>query len=106
MPPTHSIRLRHPWQCETAGEGVIWSRIFNWPAELEAGESVWLVIEPLTPMESVLLNGKMLSGNTPGRFDITAMIDGSNRLTISCTEAPNEAIEQCPFEVRLEIVDS
>ncbi len=105
----HTIRLRHPWQCQLDGNSTVWTRNFNWPAELEAGEVVQLVVEPMaaeTPLSlnDVSLNDAVLTEETTGRFDITSLLAKSNRLAITTQAAPSDDSGKCPFEVRLEIV--
>ena len=101
----HSIRLRHPWQCETAGDVTVWSRKFNWPAELESGESVQLAVEPISAAASITLNGEPLVDNLAGRFDISASVAKHNQLTIACASSPSTSTGKCPFDVRLEVVE-
>ena len=99
MPDIHTIRLRHPWTCERAGEKAVWKRNFNWPAGLTAREVVWLVIEGLPSTSIVEVNGERLSADAPGRFAITRLIAESNCIAI----ATDTSVDACPFEVRLEI---
>ena len=100
----HTIRLRHPWQCQLDGNSTVWTRKFNWLAELEAGEVVQLVVEPMTAETTLALNDVALAKETTGRFDITPLIAKSNRLVITTPSAPSDDSGQCPFEVQLEIV--
>ena len=100
----HTIRLRHPWQCQLDGNSTVWTRKFNWPAELEAGEAVQLVVESMTVVTTLALNDVVLTGEPTGRFDITSLLAKSNRLAITTPAAPSDDSGQCPFEVRLEIV--
>ena len=101
----HTICLRHPWQCQLDGNSTVWTRKFNWPAELEAGEIVQLVVEQLTAETTLTLNDVLLAEDVSGRFDITSLIAKSNRLAITTSSSPSDDSGQCPFEVRLEIVD-
>ncbi len=96
MPDIHTIRLREPWQCETRGGGVCWSRGFNWPAGLTPREKVWVVVENLPPDARVSLNGQTLTGN----LEVTQLIGLSNRLEI---ELPSGAAGDFPCQVRLDI---
>ncbi len=101
----HTIRLRHPWQCEINGESTVWSRKFNWPAEPTPGEIVRLVIEPISASATVSLNGTLLGIDSSGLFDITASVAKHNLLTIEApADSPMDSTK-CPFDVRLEIVD-
>lgn len=101
--PVHSIRLRHPWQCETTGGAVVWSRKFNWLAELAPGEIVQLVIEPINSDASVVLNGAQLAADTAERRDVTELLSRHNRLEISSPVPQGEPAQRCPYDVRLEI---
>ena len=99
----HSIRLRHPWQSESDGGTIVWTRKFNWPADLVSGEVVQLVVEQTPSSAAITLNGKPLTATATGRFDITSSLAKHNRLAIA---APSADFERCPFEVRLEIGES
>ena len=99
----HTIRLRHPWQCEPDGDVVVWSRKFNWPSELMPGERVHLVVEPVAVGTVLRLNGTVLAGENAGRIDITSQIATHNLLAITSAGAPPDDSQKCPFEVRLEI---
>lgn len=101
--PIHTIRLRHPWQCETADGAIVWSRKFNWPAELSPGEVVQLVIESVDSDASVMLNGNKLPADTAERRDVTALLSRHNRLEISSAAGQGEPAQRCPYDVRLEI---
>ncbi len=100
----HTIRLRHPWQCQLDGDIAVWTRKFNWPAELEADEVVQLVVESMTAETTFALNDEVLTEETTGRFDITSLLAKSNQLAITTPAAPSDDSGKCPFEVRLEIV--
>ena len=101
----HTIRLRHPWQCETVAGRAEWSRSFNWPPDNDEVTAIFLVIEPWPPEATVTLNSEPLDESvSPGRFAVTAMIRDSNRLQISLP-AEHVAQEQFPLEVRLDIVE-
>lgn len=102
--PHHTIRLRHPWQCELSGETVIWSRKFNWPAELANDEAVQLVIEHATTADIFTLNDSTLDFDPAQPIDITSLLRGHNRLTISSDVVDDRTYEKFPYEVRLEIV--
>ena len=102
----HTIRLQHPWQCEPSGTGVCWSRSFNWPAGVSAGEWAWLVVEGVPDGASVALSGEPLVAVAPGRFDITDIIELHNRVQIELADgAPTDGAD-CPFDVRLEICEA
>jgi hypothetical protein len=66
---------------------VRYHRVFQKPTGLDAGERVWLVVEPPRSRGVVQLNGKPLGevlwGGPPGRFDITALLEDHNRLEIT-----------------------
>ena len=97
----HTIRLRHPWQCEIDDEGFLWSRKFNWPAELAPGEVVHLVIEPLAHATVIALNEMPLIALSQQPLDVTHLLRPHNLLQITC---PGSSVaDQCPFDVWLEI---
>jgi len=99
----HSIRLRHPWQCQPHDLGSRWSRKFNWPAELAADEVVWLVVEAAGEVATPLLNEQPLEATEPGRYRVTSLLAGHNLLALTHAEPPPENLRDCPFDVRLEI---
>jgi len=99
----HSIRLRHPWQCEQCDDTAVWSRKFNWPAESTPGEIIQLVIEPISSGTVVSLNGTSLKMAVGGHFDITLLMTRHNRLTITAPVDSSDDPGKCPFDVRLEI---
>jgi len=99
----HTIRLRHPWQCQPDGEGSLWSRKFNWPAELTPDEVAWLVVEGMVASAIVTLNDQPLVAESTGRYKVTTLLVGHNRLTLTHDEPPPENLRDCPFDVRLEI---
>ena len=106
MPDIHTIRLKHPWQCEPRENGCCWIRPFNWPAGLLPREVAWLVVEPCPEEAVVLLSGKPLVAGAPGRFDISAVLREFNQITIQLPETPPSDQTECPLEVRLEIVEA
>ena len=99
----HTIRLRHPWQSEAIEDRVLWSRKFNWPAELTGSEVVRLAIEPIADAASITLNDAPLRAEPAMPIEVTDLLRGHNRLEITCRD--EQPTEQCPFEVRLEIVE-
>ena len=101
----HTIRLRHPWQCEPRGKGCCWVRSFNWPAGLLPREVAWLVIEALPDGAAVRLSGKPLVAGASGRFDISESIAPFNQITIEVPDVAASDETECPWEVRLEIVE-
>ncbi len=97
----HSIRLRHPWQCQACNAGARWQRSFNWTAAINAGESVRLVIEGLPATATVQLNKQPLTGE--GIFDITTALAPHNQLAIEIADTEPSNSTECPYDVRLEI---
>ena len=102
--PLHTIRLRHPWQCETNSDVIVWSRKFNWPAEPDESERVRLVAEGLPTSAQWTLNGQPITPNSPTTHDITDLIAIHNRLLITIAAPEGDPPERFPYEVRLEIV--
>ena len=106
MPDIHTIRLRHPWQCEPCELGTRWLRAFNWPAGLVAGEIARLVIDQLPTSAVVQLNDQTLSAEAVGQFDITPLIAEHNRISLELSGNASPDETNCPLEVRLEIVEA
>ena len=100
----HSIHLRHPWQSEPQADSVVWSRAFNWPAKLDAGEVVQLVVEKVPASASVRLNDRELGAASQIRFDVTSLLAARNKVTIFIAESESTPAERFPYEVRLDIV--
>ena len=100
----HSIRLAHPWQSVSDGDTVVWSRKFNWPAELVPNEIVQLVVQQVPASAKIRLNSTPLNSGAAGRFDITSAIAKHNHLAIASPAAEIASSGECPFDVRLEIV--
>ncbi len=101
--PHHTIRLRHPWQCESGEDTVVWSRKFNWPAELSEDEGVRLVIKNAPPAITVTLNESAVLFDESCPADITQLLAIHNRLVISAANSAPPP-ERFPYEVRLEII--
>lgn len=102
--PLHTIRLRHPWQCETTSDAIVWSRKFNWPAEPDERERLRLVAEGLPTSAQWTLNGQPIAFQPPTTCDITDLIAIHNRLLITIAASEGDLPERFPYEVRLEIV--
>ena len=115
---SHAIRLRGPWTCqpldwadasaaplpaggtlEMPGDWgrllgddfrgrVRFTRQFNLPTGLDAGQRVWLVIDSVHAEADVVLNGSSVGQvcNVPnppaGRFDITSLLQSRNELVV------------------------
>ncbi|NOZ38693.1 MAG: hypothetical protein GXP24_00525, partial [Planctomycetes bacterium] len=92
----HSIRLRHPWQCERTDDTHVWSRKFNWPAELMPGETVQLVVEPMPLAATPTLNGTTLTTDANGGSDITSLLVKHNLLVITSSAASSGDPGRCP----------
>ena len=105
MPDVHTIRLRHPWQCQPREVGVCWTRSFHWPAGLTPREIARLVIEGLPASATVELNGERLQQSETDQFDVTRLLAAHNRLAIAIPEGSPTNETECPFDVRLEIVE-
>ena len=101
----HTIRLRHPWQCQPCDGGSRWLRRFNWPADLTAGETALLVIQDLPATAQVELNDQPIADNSAGRFDITAKLARSNQLAIKIAAVEPTDQTECPYPVSLQIVE-
>ncbi len=98
----HIIRLREPWEREWLAGGVRIKRQFNWLAEPDPTERIWLIIGPAAPM-SVTLNGAPLTcgEGQPAQFDITALLRPRNLVAIDLPGSAGGA--ELGLEIRLEI---
>ena len=108
---THTIRLRDPWDASPQAEGTIrFTRHFNRPTGLEAGERVWLVIEGASVPLTVTLNGHPVgqASRLPppvdaARYEITPLLKPRNKVEIELQSASATDGQPCLGEVRLEI---
>lgn len=101
----HTIRLRHPWECQACDAGVRWLRPFNWPTGLTDGETARLVVEGLPNTAKIVLNEQVLVLVGEGVFDISTALVRHNRLAIEISGAEPTDQTECPYDVRLEIVE-
>ncbi|MEX2317647.1 MAG: hypothetical protein WD669_10885 [Pirellulales bacterium] len=95
---------------------VRYHRVFQKPTGLEAGERVWLVVEPPTSRGTVSLGGMELGevahDGPPGRFEITKQLEDHNRLEVIVEHPTPGGACDCSRpgglvgEVRLEIEES
>lgn len=82
----------------------MWSRVFNWPNELNSQETLWLAVEPLPDAAQIRLNGQLLdTANPSGRFDISQIVSKSNHLEIVLPDTLGADESECPLDVRLEV---
>jgi len=96
----HTIRLREPWEVETAPDYVVYRRYFNCPTGLEPGTVVRLAIEELPPAGQVSINTAPLRP-AQSVWDISAALQPRNLISIELRGSP---VSERPFgEVRLEI---
>jgi hypothetical protein len=101
----HRIRLRGPWRIEDAGKQTVpWSelaggsqhlrarRSFGFPGRIDAYERVWMTFGGLPAAARISLNGSILgrqeNAETPFEFDVTALLQGRNELTVELLEPP------------------
>ena len=108
--PTHTIRLRRPWQCRATGRGVVWRRGFQRPTGLDARTTVSLCLSGLAVGVRVVLNGQALgtadAGSEAVRFEITPLLAVRNELeleSIGPVGPKAAASDEPPGEVVLEI---
>jgi hypothetical protein len=117
----HIIRLRGPWQQESAQPGSpsaqsiqIWRRRFHKPTGLDPGEAVWLVAQSTTPLLRATLNGAIVdlrSSSDESAInlydgEITLRLEANNELMLELCAPPISNVEKgdaLPAEVRLEI---
>jgi hypothetical protein len=78
-----SIKLPAAW--EKPGENVVFSRRFNWLAELEPNERVYLVFDGYGGSGPVSVNGIVLGDLTsgPAEFEVTELLQPGNELEVS-----------------------
>jgi hypothetical protein len=121
----HRIRLRGPWEYETAGAApargklplpgplagtplashpgpVRLSRRFGYPGRIDPDERVWLLIEGLSVPATVELNGADLGQAGSDGFDVTARLLPRNEVAVTLTVEPGQAPpwEEVCLEVR------
>ncbi|MGO8745346.1 MAG: hypothetical protein ACLQNE_05100 [Thermoguttaceae bacterium] len=113
----HRIRLRGPWSCDPAPEGICWRRRFGRPTGLQPQQSVWIVVEGIVQEGSVALNGRILGrlgvpGNEPlARFEVSGSLLPRNELWIrlenGSANGPGQGGDLGPAgEIRLEIQET
>ena len=120
---THTIRIRGPWTYRLQGgeEGsmkipgawdgdetqVTFVRGFNWLAELEPTESVWLVFRGYGGAGPVSINGTCIGELTsgPAEFELTAILKPRNemQLSMSFDSCPKDAPRGLWGDVALEV---
>jgi hypothetical protein len=107
----HRIRLRKPWQHQSAEQGVLWRRRFGRPTGLRGCDSVWLVIERMPAAASIRLNGEPLGCIAgllmEGRFDVTDRLQTRNELAVLVQvseQTAQAAPADQPADVFLEIM--
>ncbi len=87
MPPSHTIRLRDPWQTEPTARGhTRLRRRFGWTATLAAGDRVLLAIGAATVEGRVYVNEVALGTFTPdclpAQFEISRLLRPRNEAVI------------------------
>lgn len=103
----HSIRLRHPWNCEAAGPNQICcTRRFGCPTNIGRDDQVDLVIESITGLVTVDLNETELRVADSGacfRRDVTNLLKPRNEVQLLVSRRDAAEPEQLDSGVRLEI---
>jgi hypothetical protein len=102
----HTIRLREPWEQETAAAVVRWRRWFNRPTGLEPDAVVELHIKGLCSAAQVRLNGTPLASvgveQETTSFDLVPLLAQRNELVVEV--ANHAAATDRPFgEVCLQL---
>jgi hypothetical protein len=87
MPPSHTIRLRDPWQTEPTARGrTRLRRRFGWTATLASGDRVLLLIGTATAEGRVWVNETVLGSFAPdclpAQFDISRLLRPRNEAVI------------------------
>ena len=101
MTQPHQIRIRGPYSYQLPGgdagsvklpaawekpdEHVVFSRRFNWLAELEPDERVYLVFDGYGGSGPVSVNGRVLGdlASDPAEFEVTQLLQARNELEVS-----------------------
>jgi hypothetical protein len=107
------VRMPADWQTlfGPASGTVEFTRVFQWPTNLEPGEQAWLVFDGVGGAAQATLNGEPLGEVTEtGRFEITSRLASANRLCVEVTFDPTQAtIRGAPgglhATVALELID-
>lgn len=79
MPTPHRIDLTAAW--EPPGLADDWSRSFGRPGGLTTADRVWLVVGGAA-IGTPELNGAALPPTADGRWDVTGLLRGRNRLVL------------------------
>jgi len=123
MTETHNIRLHGPWEyvlangesgtikipavIETTGDHATVARRFNWVAEIEPNEHVFVVFTAIGGTGSVELNGTRLGAieAPPTEFEITGLLQPGNQLQLELQldNSPDDLPQGFVGSVRLEI---
>lgn len=88
------VRMPAAWQMlfGPARGTVEFTRVFQWPTNLEPGEQAWLVFDGVGGAGRITLNGKPLGDlATKGRFEITSRLASVNRLSVEVTCDPTQS---------------
>ncbi len=100
----HPIVLREPWTRTRTDTGILHKRQFHAPTGIDAGETVWIVIEKQAYPAQLHCNGKACGDFLgSGEFNITALLVPYNELKIFVLNTDSEETENRLGEVRLEI---
>jgi hypothetical protein len=107
------VRMPADWRTlfGPAGGIVEFTRVFQWPTNLEPGEQAWLVFDGVGGAARVTLNGELLGDiATTARIEITSRLASVNRLCVELTFDPmqqtlNESKGGLYATVALELVD-
>jgi beta-galactosidase/beta-glucuronidase len=112
LPPAARATMPADWSAAFGGDflgRVRYSRAFHRPTGLEAGEHVFLVVEPARSRGVVELNGKRVGevrwGFEALRVDVTELMVGDEKLEIVVEHDSPAGAGGLIGEVRLEIED-
>jgi hypothetical protein len=99
----HRIRLRGPWERESADGQTRHRRHFHWPSQIQAHERVWLTWTGGRDSAQLSLNGTLLGARARGAFehDVTALVARRNALVIEVEAGSGEGPLCC--DVALEV---
>lgn len=103
----HSIRLRHPWEEVSAGDGrIVFRRRFNKPTGLDDSQRVALEVDRTLLAADISLNGTPLGQLSPGQpfaADITSLLQPANELKVDAD--PHTALAAPPPTSSIYIVE-
>lgn len=116
----HCIRLRGPWECESATEQPIrvrfpcdtalpkgpkqFRRRFGYPGQIDAEERIWLTFDAITGQARLSLNGNPITveqADVGYETNVTELLQTRNELLLEMDQTPaNETFGEIALEIR------